>query len=439
MASLLHAKKHLKFDALRQVLSSILDNTADPRQRTECVYSVHDAMMSAFACMYFQDPSLLHFQQRLEKKYQRNNLQTIFRVKHTPKDSQLRDIIDGIPSESLAPVFKALHERLRRHKYLEDYAVLPNMLMCVIDGTQYHSSKHIHCQHCLQKQHKGDVTYSHGVLQGAIMHPDKKQVLPVMPEAIANNDGAKKQDCETKAAKRFVKKLREAHPRQQFILGGDGLMSHQPMIEIALEHNMHFLFVAKPGDHHYLFDWINAFPALPFREFKDDKQQTHQLFWQNAVPLNGKADTIEVNYIEYRQVNPHGKVTYKNSWVTDIPVTQENVFALGRAGRCRWKIENECFNSLKTQGYEIEHNYGHGQDNLSFNMYLLTLLAFYFHQIFELSDGMYQACRQYYGSKRQLWENFRSTIRLLIVEDWEQLMDLLLNEEDYEVSAVKRR
>jgi len=438
MTSLTRPKKHLKFDALRQTLSSVLDKVADPRPRSQCDYSVHDTMMSAFACMYFQDPSLLHFQQRLEKKYQRNNLQTIFRVKHTPKDSQLRDIIDAIPNEALAPVFKEFHERLRRHKHLEDYTVLPNMLMCVIDGTQYHSSKRIHCKHCLQKKHKGEITYSHGVLQGAIMHPDKKQVLPVMPEAIANTDGHKKQDCETNAAKRFVKKLREAHPRQTFILGGDGLMSHQPMIETALEHDMHFLFVAKPGDHSYLFDWINAFPTLPKREFTDDKKRTHQFSWQNAVPLNGKADAITVNYLAYQQVNAHGKVTYKNSWVTDIPVTHENVIALGKAGRCRWKIENECFNSLKTQGYEIEHNYGHGQDNLSFNMYLLTLLAFFFHQIFELTDGMYQACRQYYGSKRQLWENFRSTIRMLIVDDWEQLMDLLLNEEDYDVTAIKR-
>jgi hypothetical protein len=43
-----------------------------------------------------------------------------------------------------------------------------------------------------------------------------------------------------------------------------------------------------------------------------------------------------------------------------------------KAGRCRWKIENECFNTLKNQGYHLEHNYGHGQKNLSYNMYLFT-------------------------------------------------------------------
>ena len=123
MASLKQPKKHLTFTALRKAFSSHLDDVADPRQSQKCNYSVHDAMMSAFACMYFQDPSLLHFQQRLEKKYQRSNLQTIFRVKHTPKDSQLRDIIDTIPSDALAPVFKDFYERLRRHKHLEPFAI----------------------------------------------------------------------------------------------------------------------------------------------------------------------------------------------------------------------------------------------------------------------------------------------------------------------------
>jgi hypothetical protein len=70
-------------------------------------------------------------------------------------------------------------------------------------------------------------------------------------------------------------------------------------------------------------------------------------------------------------------------------------------------------------------------------MYLLTLLSFYFHQIFELTDGVYQACRISFGSKAHLWENFRSTIRILVVDDWAHLMDLLLNPDHYEVTAIK--
>ncbi|PHM69736.1 hypothetical protein [Xenorhabdus kozodoii] len=167
-------------------------------------------------------------------------------------------------------------------------------------------------------------------------------------------------------------------------------------------------------------------------------ERYYRFRWQNGIPLHGGAKAITVNYMEYQQINPDSRITYRGGWVTDIDVSRENVRTLARTGRCRWKIENECFNSLKNQGYELTHNYGHGQKHLSYNMYLLTLLAFFYHQIFELTDGMYQACRRSYGSKRHLWENFRATIRMLVAESWAMLMDLLLNEDDYEVSAIKK-
>lgn len=439
VASLKKTKKHLRFDALRKVLSTHLEAQQDPRQADKCEYSLHDTVMSAFACMYFQEPSLLQFQQRLEKKHQRNNLHTVFRVKNTPKESQMRDMIDTLPPETFEPVFKDYYERLRRHKHLEDYAIFSGAVMCVVDGTDYHSSKSVHCKSCLHRTHKnGCRTYRHAALQGAIIHSDKRQVVPVMPEAIKNTDGSEKQDCETNAAKRFIKNLRKAHPRQKFILGGDGLMSRQPLIETALEHNMHVLFVAKPGDHKYMFEWLNDYPELPTTEYTDKKGCIHRFRWQNKVPLHGGANAIEVNYIEYQQIKA-GAVTYKNSWVTDIEVTKENIIDLAKAGRCRWKIENECFNTLKNQGYHIEHNYGHGSENLSYNMYLLTLLAFFYHQIFELTCGIYQACRKANGSKKNLWDGFRFIIEKMIIESWEVLMDFTLNQNDYEVITVKRK
>ena len=438
MASLTKSKKHLSFKALRTSMSEHFSSINDKRQQNKCLFSQHDVLMSAFACMYFQDPSLLAFQQRLEQQYQRNNLQSIFGVTDIPSDNQLRDVLDDVSSEAFSGIFKDFYERLRRHKHLEEYAILPNVLMCAIDGTQYHSSKKVYCNCCLTKEHRtGEISYSHAVLQGAIMHPDKKQVLPVMPEAIKNTDGTKKQDCESKAAKRFIQNLRVAHPRQKFMICGDGLMSHQPMIEVVLENGMHYLFVAKPGDHKYLSEWLDAYNSLPTTEYIDDKGRTHIYTWQNDVPLHGGKNAIQVNWFQYQLKNAKGKITFTNSWVTDIEITEANVERMTKAGRCRWKIENECFNTLKNQGYNLEHNYGHGKQNLSYNMYLLTLLAFFFHQIFELTDGVYQACRVSFGSKRQLWENLRITIRMLVVDDWAHLMDLLINPDNYEVTAIK--
>ncbi|PHM69734.1 hypothetical protein Xkoz_03356 [Xenorhabdus kozodoii] len=228
--------------------------------------------------MYFQDSSLKQFQERLEKKkHQRSNLQTLFGVHHIPKDAQMRNILDELDSESFSAIFADYYERLRRHKHLESYQVLPDMVLCVMDSTQYHSSGSIHCAGCLHKSHQeGEVTYQHAVSQGAIMHPEKRQVLPVMPEAIHNHDGETKQDCETNAAKRFVRHLKQAHPQQVFLLGGDSLMSRQPLIEEALGQGMHILFTAKCSDHVYMYEWLDAFKALPSRESIDKTGKTHR-------------------------------------------------------------------------------------------------------------------------------------------------------------------
>jgi Transposase DDE domain len=421
-------KKHLDFTALRQCFSEHLEGFNDPRVQGRCAHSLHDTFMTAFACMFFQDPSLAHFQKRLEETENKSNLMTLFNVTSTPKDTQLRSVIDETDSECLRPVFKDYTERLRRGKHLEPFQILPGHYLCAIDGVHYHTSACIHCEKCLHKTHKnGTTSYHHATLQGAFIHPDKRQVIPTMPEAIANTDGEDKQDCEINAAKRYLSKLKADHPRMGIIIAGDGLFSKAPMIKHTVEQGYNFIFVAKPDDHRYMMEWLNTYKALPKLSVSDKTKRKHQYTYQNSIPLNGQPDAPLVNYLHYELSNEKEKVVYKNSWVTSIEITQQNVATLARAGRCRWKIENECFNTLKNQGYHLEHNFGHGKKHLSHNMYLLTLLAFFYHQIFELTDPAYQLCRQAMGSKRMLWETFRVLIRYFIFDTWNDVMLKLMS------------
>ena len=92
-------------------------------------------------------------------------------------------------------------------------------------------------------------------------------------------------------------------------------------------------------------------------------------------------------------------------------------------GRARWKIENECFNTLKNQGYHIDHNFGHGKKNLSEAFFLLNLLAFFLHQIFELSDTLYKSARSTFSAKVEFWNTIRAAFRLLIFNSWEELIE----------------
>jgi hypothetical protein len=173
----------------------------------------------------------------------------------------------------------------------------------------------------------------------------------------------------------------------------------------------------------------------------DSQGRVHRYEWINQVPLNGNNDTVMVNFFHYEMVATNKKgerdVTFRNSWVTDFELTSQNIVDLVKAGRCRWKVENECFNTLKNQGYYIEHNYGHGNEHLSFNFLLLTLFAFYCHQIAELTDGLYQAIRKKCGSKRELWETVRSYIKIHVFDSMQMLFEFVLNPLAFQPTLIK--
>jgi len=430
----MHTKKHLSFDALRKMLSRRFLEISDFRQEGKVEHTIHDVLMSGFAMMFYQDSSLLQFQQKLQEAIHKNNLQTLFQVESIPKDSQMREVIDEVQSRELEPLFEEFFKPLQRGKHLEGYRVLRDYYVISVDGSGYFGSDKIHCSGCLKKEtKKGKIEYEHKIVQAALMHPDKRQVLPLAPEEVKNTDGRDKQDCEIEAGKRLVMKIRGSHFKLKIILVGDSLYSKQPFMEELKGEGMRYVLVVKEDDHKLLMEWVNEqrqLKEVSRIEVKDKKGRLHIYEWINEVPLNGNKKTLWVNYFEYWLVNG-GKVTYHNSWVTDFRVGEGNVAELVRVGRCRWKIENETFNTLKNQGYHIEHNFGHGEKHLSINFFLLNLLAFFMHQIFELTDLLYQECRRAFGSRRNLWDHLRSSIHLLIFPDWETLLKRNLRPSDF--------
>ena len=398
--------------------------------------------MSAFACMHFQDASLLEFQKRLREQRQQDNLLTLFKIQKCPESTQLREIIDPIDSQWFRPVFKDYFTRLQRGKHLAKFQLPDGLYYCSLDGTQYFHSETISCPHCLVTNHRsGTTSYTHKMVQAAILHPDCRQVIPLMPEEVKNTDGTAKQDCEINAAKRLIPNLREDHPRLKFLIGGDDLFAHQPFITLLLDHRMHYLLVAKPTSHETLMaDVATRTAQIQTRRIPDDEGRIHVYEWLNHVPLNGAKDTLFTNFLRFRIItldgHGHEKIHYANSWITDQFLSADNVELLVRTGRSHWKIENECFNTLKNQGYHLEHNFGHGQQHLSFTMILLTLLAFFCHQIFELTDPLFQDCRHKFGSKHHLWETLRSYIKIIVFDTWEMLLAFALSPTRYRLVPI---
>jgi len=420
-----HIKKHLSFSALRKSIGELFSQIDDRRQSGKVDFSLHDCLMSALAMMFFQDPSLLSFQQRMQDNMQCCNLKTMFGVKAIPGDAVLRKAVDAVDTKLIDPCFSLLFQHLQRGKQLFPYKLESDHYLIAIDGSQYFSSEKINCPSCLTYAGtKGKMRYSHQILQAVMLHPDMRQVLPLAPEPISNADGSDKNDCERNAGKRLVRNIRATHPKLKLMVTADGLYSNQPFIDALKAANMSYVLVAKPTDHKILFQWVEELEPLhgvEHMELLDAKGRRHRYRWVNQVPLNGTRDADHVNFFEYWLIVDQ-KATYHNSWVTDQQVSKQNVVELVKAGRCRWKIENETFNTLKNQGYHLEHNFGHGKQYLSNNFFVLNVLAFFIHQILELCDPGYQYCRSKFSSRKEYWNNLRAAIRIMLFGDYEHLL-----------------
>ena len=417
-------RKHLSADALFHVVRSGFADIPDPRC-ADVDISLMDTLMSAFAMFSLKAPSLLAF----DKERAEGNLHTIYGIQRVPCDTYMRERLDPLSPKWLRPVFKSVFRQLQRGKALEEMVFLDGHYLLALDGTGYFSSTTMHCASCLHTVHRnGSVTYAHQMLGAAIIHPDVRAVIPLMPEPIGQDDGTDKNDCERNAAKRFVVKLRQDHPHLKFIVTEDSLSSNAPHIETLQHHDLRYILGVKEGDHAFLFQQIQAAEhagRVTYYERHDRAVgRLHRFRFVNDVPLNASNVDVRVNFIEYWEIGAT-KVQHF-SWVTDLRVSKRTVFHLMRGGRARWKIENETFNTLKNQGYNFEHNYGHGEQHLSVVFAMLMMLAFLVDQTQQLCCVLLQAVWAKLGSKRLLWERLRALFYAFAFASMRQLFEAFL-------------
>ena len=418
------ARKHLSADALHALLRLRFAKIPDHRGR-KCPISLTDALMSAFGMFSLKDPSLLAFEERRNDE----NMRNLFGVARVPSDTGMREILDPVEPRQLRPLFNAVFAQLQRGKALESFVFHQGCYLLSLDGTGYFSSSAIHCDSCLEKVNKqtGEVTYQHQMLAGVIMHPSHREVIPLAPEPIQKQDGSAKNDCERNAAKRLLRQIRQEHPHLKLIVVEDGLASNAPHIRELQALNMHFILGAKPGDHPFLIDEVIA---------AWDKDRVTTISWTeeetlceisfiNGVPLNESHQDLQVNWLFYGEYGPNGEER-KWSWVTDLQISRQNARRFVQAGRCRWKIENETFNTLKNQGYCFEHNYGHGKKNLSVVLAMLMMLAFLVDQVQQLCCPIFRAVAKKVKTKRALWDRLRSHFRHFVFRSMRHLYHVML-------------
>jgi hypothetical protein len=425
----------LGFDDLKGILRRQIDVLPDHRTHgPNTCYSVQDAALGAFGIFFTQSPSFLAYQRHLQQTKGHNNACTLFGVETIPCNNQIRNLLDPIMPHHLDGVYLKVFEGLAQHGAFANFRGFADQLLLALDGTQYFSSNTIHCPHCLRRQTaKGQTLYYHTAITPVIVCPGRPEVIALPPEFIMPQDGHEKQDCERVAGKRWITQhARQVAPYGVTLLGDD-LYSNQPLCKLALENGFNFIFVCKPDSHATLYDRLafwqatDAIKALETRRRHGRFIEVTMYRYMNDVFLRGGPGALAVHWLEITSVNATtGAQLYHNSFITNHRLSAANVAQVAQAGRGRWKVENENNNVLKTKGYHIEHNFGHGKRYLAAFLLSLNLLALLFHTVLQWYDDKYALLRQVLGRRQTFFEDLRALTRYMVFASWHHLMDFMI-------------
>ena len=421
------------FSTLFSFLEESVSQFPDKRSGENTRYSLRDAALSAFSVFFTQSPSFLSHQQMMQRQKGSNNACSIFSITKIPSDNQIRALLDPVDSSVVFPVYRKVFSLLEENGIIESYRALDKNLLIALDGTWFHSSEKVFCENCNWKEHRnGRRTYYHSGITPVLVKPGNSRVICLEPEFIHPQDGKVKQDCENAAAKRWLEGAGLRYVPYGVTILGDDLYCKQPICESMLSLGYNFILTCKYSSHKYLSEWIEA---------GDPKEDLHEQWinrwtgkerlrfryrFANEVPLKEGQEALLVNWVELSIFDTEGRLRKRHSFATNHRITKHNVVTLVEAGRGRWKIENEHNNTLKTKGYNLEHNFGHGKDNLSNLLLTFNLIAFLFHTVLEFFDKRYVLIRTTLPRRDRFFHDLRALSQYVLFKNWNDLMCFML-------------
>jgi len=418
--------------SFRQVLSSLPDKRTGKNSR----YGMEDAALSAFSVFFTQTPSFLAYQRMMEGSKGHSNAQSLFGVHRIPSDNQIRALLDPVKPEQVFPIFEEILQVLEQQGQLEGFRSFGDTLLLAMDGTEYFSSSQIHCPQCSTRQLKsGETDYFHSVVTPVIVCPGQSQVMPLVPEFVVPQDGHDKQDCENAAAKRWLLQYGQRYSALKVTVLGDDLYCHQPLCQQLLAQQFNFILVCHPKSHTTLYEHLEGIDlaTVTTQRWTGKVEETYTYRYLNGVPLKDGEDALLVNWCELTVSRPDGKVVYKNSFATNYPICHDTVAEIVVAGRTRWKVENENNNTLKTKGYNLEHNFGHGKQHLASFLATLNILSLLFHTLLERLDEKYKRLRSHLPTRKTFFDDLRALTRYLYFDSWNHLLTFMLEGLELEI------
>ncbi len=425
----------LTFERLISTMRDSMSRLPDPRIGSNSHYSMSDIALSAFSVFFTQSPSFLDFQRQMGRSKGRHNAASLFGVKEVPSDNQIRSVLDEVPPEELYGMFETVFNTLVTNGTVDGFRSIGNDVLVTLDGTEYYRSERISCSRChSSQQSNGKTSYKHMLITPAIVKAGRGEVLALAPEFIRKADGEGKGENEITAAKRWIAKMGDRLSPLSVTIMGDDLYANQPVLSLVREKEMNFLCVCKAESHKYLYECIEShrkageLDGLVSREWTGKEHHTSVYEWIEDIPLRSSDDAMLVGWVSVLITNYAGKEIYRNSFITSHPLSAESVASVVAAGRARWKVENEDINTLKTKGYNLEHNFGHGRQYLCETLATLNILAFLLHTILDICDRRYRLLRTERGRRTRFFQELGTLLCYWHFETWSHLMIFMITQ-----------
>ena len=341
------------------------------------------------------------------------NLNALARTGHKkmPHHDTVAYLMQRVPLGGMRWLRGHIVRRLLRSRALEKFRLLKNYYLVAVDGSGFLSFRRRHCPHCLKKEYPGgNVIYYHPVLEAKLVCPNGL-AISIGTEFIENPDGAEKEDCELKAFRRLIPRVRKSFPRLPICLLLDALYLNQTVMGLCDGHRMEWIATFKEGS---LPDAYAEFEALcglaPENRFESTHKNTQRTYrWMNDMTHQDHTFSA-FECVEKKK--GEDKPT-RFLWATSLRVSKLNVEHLSlQGGRLRWKIENEGFNVQKNRGFGLGHPYSENW-NAAKAFYIALQIAHLIDQLISKSNLLGDSPAELFGSGEafatrllEAWRNF---------------------------------
>lgn len=386
---------------LRQHFPALLDwmRQVDDCRKKASDYELAAHLTACLALFLFKSESRNQYNQYREDAQFAANYERLFGFA-MPHGDSVHNVMALLDEDQIEHIKHKMVQVLLQRKTFHRSRYRGKWFQVAIDASGVGSYPHKRDSQCLHRTSKtGKITYFHSVLEARLVTANGFSIS-IASQWIENPDNTDydKQDCERKAFTRLAAKLKKIYPRLPILILADGLYPYEGFFATCKANGWAYCVTFKDGNLPSVWEEVRS--LLPLQRANTHQEVRHlpngestqQAFrWVDAVAYQGH--TLQWLACQETHITPTTAAdevsappkTTRFVHLTDLPVNRHNIAATSRSGRLRWKVENEGFNTLKNNGYEMEHQYARKSYRALKNYFQFMQMAHLIHQLMTLT------------------------------------------------------